>query len=100
MPTHCQIRNSDSGQYCAKVETWLSSSHPFRIGPTRRSPRRKMGRSCRLPATYCLGVMSPCGSCQKVTAVGRLYDASLAAARLATALYSPWAAPAASPPTL
>ena len=100
MPNQSQRLKSASGQNDAKVSCLLSSSQPFRIGPTRSFPRLKIGSSCLLAATYCAGVTSPYGSCQKVTAVGLSYDASRAAACSATALNLPFTAPAMSPPTL
>src|SRR6478609_11006675 len=100
MPTQSQIAKRSSGQYEPNVASWLSSSQPLRIGPTRSRPRLKMGSSCLAAATYSAGDMSPCGSCQNETAVGSRYDASLAAACSATASYVPLTAPATSPPTL
>ena len=70
------------------------------MGPTRSSPRLKNGSSCLLAATYWAPVRSGLGSCQNETAVGRPYDASLAAAWSATPLNAPFIAPAMSPPTL
>ena len=59
MPTQSQIAKSSSGQYDANVDTLLSSSHPLSSGPTRSSPRLKIGSSCLLAAAYCAPDMSP-----------------------------------------